>query len=100
MFKSQASQIGHRVANGSPPLRHFFKNRYIQLGRYASKNEPCKFVTRFDVITPEYSNGRFDKTENLLSIWRVISLTSNPNNVKIFIQKMLTLISQNFFMPT
>ena len=53
IFKSQAGQIGHRVANGWPPLRHFFKSRYIQPGRYAAKNEPCKFVTRFDVITPE-----------------------------------------------
>ena len=24
-LKSRAGQIGHRVANGSPPPRHFFK---------------------------------------------------------------------------
>ena len=24
-FKSRAGQIGHSVANGSPPLRHFFE---------------------------------------------------------------------------
>ena len=28
-FKSQASQIGHRVANGSPPLLHFFKKSCV-----------------------------------------------------------------------
>ena len=30
MFKSQAGQIGHRVADGLPPLRHFFKSSYVQ----------------------------------------------------------------------
>ena len=28
-FKSRAGQIQHRVANGSPPLRHFFKRSYV-----------------------------------------------------------------------
>ena len=28
-FKSWAGQIEHSVANGSPPLRHFFKRSYV-----------------------------------------------------------------------
>ena len=28
-FKSQAGQIGHSVANGSPPLRHFFERSCV-----------------------------------------------------------------------
>ena len=28
-FKSLAGQIGHSVANGSPPLRHFFERSYV-----------------------------------------------------------------------
>ena len=28
-FKSRAGQIGHSVANGSPPLRHFFERSYV-----------------------------------------------------------------------
>ena len=28
-FKSRAGQIGHSVANGSPPLRHFFERSCV-----------------------------------------------------------------------
>ena len=28
-FKSRAGQIGHNVANGSPPLRHFFERSCV-----------------------------------------------------------------------
>ena len=28
-FKSQAGQVGHSVANGSPPLRHFFERSCV-----------------------------------------------------------------------
>ena len=28
-FKSQNGQIGHSVANGSPPLRHFFERSCV-----------------------------------------------------------------------
>ena len=28
-FKSRANQIGHSVANGSPPLRHFFERSCV-----------------------------------------------------------------------
>ena len=28
-FKSRAGQIGHSVAKGSPPLRHFFKRSCV-----------------------------------------------------------------------
>ena len=28
-FKSRAGQIGHSVANGAPPLRHFFEKSCV-----------------------------------------------------------------------
>ena len=28
-FKSRAGQVGHSVANGSPPLRHFFERSCV-----------------------------------------------------------------------
>ena len=53
IYMSLAGGIGHRVADRSPPLRHFFKRSYAQPERYAAENEPSKLVTRFDVIKPE-----------------------------------------------
>ena len=31
-FKSRADQIGHSVANGLPPIRHFFKGAVLPAG--------------------------------------------------------------------
>ena len=39
-FKPWADQIGHSVANGSPPLQHFFE-RAVLLGRNDTKMSPA-----------------------------------------------------------
>ena len=37
-FKSRAGQIGHCIANGSPPLQHFFeRNVFLPSGTMARK---------------------------------------------------------------
>ena len=37
-FKSQAGQIGHSVANGSPPLRHFFKRSCVARAQWRANS--------------------------------------------------------------
>ena len=46
-FKSRVGLIEQSVANGSPPLRHFFERSSITHRR---TDGPRKLVTRFDVI--------------------------------------------------
>ena len=45
-FKSQAGQIGHSIANGSPPLRHFFKRSCVARAQWRGDG-PRQLVTRF-----------------------------------------------------
>ena len=47
-FKSRAGQIGHSVANGSPPLRHFERSCAARPQRRG--DGPRKLVTSFGVI--------------------------------------------------
>ena len=47
-FKSRAGQIGHSVANGSPPL-YFFEKSCVAQAQW-HEDEPRKLVTRFGVI--------------------------------------------------
>ena len=47
-FDSRAGQIGHSVANGSPPLRRFFGA--VLPRRYAEEIWDPPFVTCFGVI--------------------------------------------------
>ena len=39
-FKSRASQIGHSVANGSPPLQHFFEKKLCRPGAMTRRWAP------------------------------------------------------------
>ena len=50
-FKSRAGQIGHSVANGSPPLQYLFKRRSsaVALAQWHG-NGPRKLVTSFGEI--------------------------------------------------
>ena len=48
-FKSQASQIGYNVLNGSPPLRHLFKKSCVAWAQLRG-DVPSKLVTCFGVI--------------------------------------------------
>ena len=48
-FKSWASQIERRVANGSPPLRLFFERSCVAQAKCRSE-VPRKLLTRLDVI--------------------------------------------------
>ena len=48
-FKSWRGQIGDRVANGSPPLRHFFEKSCIAWAQWRGDG-PCKLITRFGAI--------------------------------------------------
>ena len=48
-FKPPAGQIGHSVANGSPPLQHIFERSCVAHGR-KRVNELRQLVTRFAVI--------------------------------------------------
>ena len=48
-FKSRAGQIGHSVANGSPPLRLFFEWSCVARAQQRG-NGPRQLVTRFGVI--------------------------------------------------
>ena len=48
-FKSRAGQIGHSVANGSPPLRHFFERSCVARAQRRGDG-PRKLVTRFGVL--------------------------------------------------
>ena len=48
-FKSRAGQIGHSVANGSPPLRHFVERSCVARAQWRG-DWPDKLVTRFGVI--------------------------------------------------
>ena len=48
-LKSQASQIEHIAANGSPPLQHFFEWSCVAWA-YWSRDGPRQLVTRFGVI--------------------------------------------------
>ena len=48
-FKSRAGQIGHSVANGSPPLRHFFERSCVARAQWRGDG-PRQLVTRFGVI--------------------------------------------------
>ena len=47
MFKSRDSQIGHSVANGSPPLQRFFERSWMLCRQLAQRREygPRKLVT-------------------------------------------------------
>ena len=49
-FKSRAGQIGHSVANGSPPLQHLFQRIYVAHRRNDCEDGPRKLVTRFGVL--------------------------------------------------
>ena len=40
-FKSRAGQIGHSVANGSPPLRHFFERSCVAHRRIDAEMGPA-----------------------------------------------------------
>ena len=42
-FKSWAVQIGHRVANSSPPLRHFFERSCVA-GSNGAEMDPAKLL--------------------------------------------------------
>ena len=44
-----AGQIGCSVANGSPPLRHFFERSYVAQAQ-SREDRPCQLVTRFGVL--------------------------------------------------
>ena len=48
-FKSRAGQIGHSVANGSPPLRLFFERSCVARAQRRGDG-PRQLVTRFGVI--------------------------------------------------
>ena len=48
-FKSRAGQIGHSVANGSPPLRHFFERSCVARAQWRGDG-PRQLVTRFGVL--------------------------------------------------
>ena len=48
-FKSRAAQIGHSVANCSPPQRHFERNCVFRRGNYAEMGPANWFVTHFGV---------------------------------------------------
>ena len=48
-FKSRVGQIGHSVANGSPPLRHSSKGDVLP-GRNDAEMGPGQLVTRFGVL--------------------------------------------------
>ena len=48
-FKFRAGQIGHSVANGSPPLRHFFQRSCVARAQRRGDG-PRQLVARFGVI--------------------------------------------------
>ena len=48
-FKYRAGQIGHIVANGSPPLRHFFEKSCVARAQCCG-DKPRQLITRFGVI--------------------------------------------------
>ena len=48
-FKSRAGQIGHSVAKGSPPLRHFFESCCVAHAQWRGDG-PRQLVTRFGVL--------------------------------------------------
>ena len=48
-FKSPADQIEHSVANGSPPLRHFFEGNCVARAQWRGDG-PRKLVTRFGIM--------------------------------------------------
>ena len=48
-FKSRAGQIGHSVANSSPPLRHFFERSSLAWAQ-GRGDGPQTLVTRFRVL--------------------------------------------------
>ena len=48
-FKALTGQIGHSVANGSPPLRHFFERYCVARAQWRGDGLR-KLVTRFGVI--------------------------------------------------
>ena len=43
-FKSRAGQIGHSVANGSPPLRYFSEKRAVLPGRNDAEIGPVNLL--------------------------------------------------------
>ena len=43
-FKAWAGQIGHSVANSSPPLRHFFQRRCVARKRNDADKGPANLV--------------------------------------------------------
>ena len=60
-LKSQAGQIGHSVANDSPPLRHFFKRSSVARKQWRGDG-PCQLATRFGVIRRALWKIWFDKS--------------------------------------
>ena len=48
-FKSLADQIGHSVANGSPPLQYFFERSCVARAQWRGDG-PRKLLTRFGVL--------------------------------------------------
>ena len=48
-FKSRAGQIEHSVANGSPPLRHFFERSCVARVQWRGDG-PRKLVIGFGVL--------------------------------------------------
>ena len=63
-FKSQAGQVERSVANGSPPLRHFFERSCVALRNDVEMDPANSLHTlaykRFDLIgLTKYENGYF-----------------------------------------
>ena len=51
-FKTGAGQIGHSVANSSPPLLHFFERRYIACRRdNAEMGSPTQNTLRSNIAS-------------------------------------------------
>ena len=58
-FKYQAGQIGHSVANGLPPRRHFFEKSYVAWAQ-CHGDGIHKLVARFSVLQRILYNERFN----------------------------------------
>ena len=62
-FKSWASQISRKVANGLSPLRHFFERAPLPIGAMSWRWAQQKLVTRFGEMQRVQSKIWFDFTK-------------------------------------
>ena len=69
-FKSRAGQMGHGVANGSPPLQYFFERSYVAWHDDAEMGL-ANLLTCFGVI--QRDNERFDVSFSVDSLSELIN---------------------------